>query len=91
MTNYICFYFDNKKNLTLNDLFPEYRFISLTDIAKEIIRKARELNPDGKFIFERNGERLTARAEPIGLEYIAEMQELHRKVLIAQEGQLQVA
>lgn len=27
-----------------------------------IIRKARELNPDGEFIFERNGERLTARA-----------------------------
>ena len=40
----------------------EYRFISLTDVAKEIIRKARELNPDGEFIFERNGERLTARA-----------------------------
>lgn len=40
----------------------EYRFISLTDVAKEIIRKARELNPEGEFIFERNGERLTARA-----------------------------
>jgi integrase len=40
----------------------EYRFILLTDVAKEIIRKARELNPDGEFIFERNGERLTARA-----------------------------
>ena len=40
----------------------EYRFISLTDVAKEIIRKARELNPNGEFIFERNGERLTARA-----------------------------
>ncbi len=40
----------------------EYRFIALTDVAKEIIRKARELNPEGEFIFERNGERLTARA-----------------------------
>ncbi|WMJ87397.1 tyrosine-type recombinase/integrase [Anaerocolumna sp. MB42-C2] len=40
----------------------EYRFILLTDVAKEIIRKAKELNPDGEFIFERNGERLTARA-----------------------------
>ncbi|BCJ95840.1 hypothetical protein acsn021_34090 [Anaerocolumna cellulosilytica] len=40
----------------------EYRFISLTDKAKEIISKARKLNPDGEFIFERNGERLTARA-----------------------------
>ena len=40
----------------------EYRFILLTDVAKEIIRKARELNPDGEFIFEINGERLTARA-----------------------------
>jgi len=40
----------------------EYRFILLTDVAKEIIRKARELNPEGEFIFERNGERLTARA-----------------------------
>lgn len=40
----------------------EYRFISLTDVAKEIIRKAREFNPEGEFIFERNGERLTARA-----------------------------
>lgn len=40
----------------------EYRFIPLTDRANEIIRKARELNPDGEFIFERNGERLTARA-----------------------------
>lgn len=40
----------------------EYRFISLTNVAKDIIRKARELNPDGEFIFERNGERLTARA-----------------------------
>ena len=40
----------------------EYRFILLTDVAKDIIRKARELNPDGEFIFERNGERLTARA-----------------------------
>ncbi len=37
-------------------------FISLTNVAKEIIRKVRELNPDGEFIFERNGERLTARA-----------------------------
>ena len=40
----------------------EYRFILLTDIAKEIICKARALNPKGEFIFERNGERLTARA-----------------------------
>ena len=40
----------------------EYRFISLTNIAKDIIRKARELNPNGEFSFERNGERLTARA-----------------------------
>ena len=38
----------------------EYRFIALTDVTKEIIRKARELNPEGEFIFERNGERLTA-------------------------------
>lgn len=40
----------------------EYRFIPLTNKAKEIIRKTRELNPDGEFIFERDGERLTARA-----------------------------
>ena len=40
----------------------EYRFIPLTDGANEIIRKARELNPDAEFIFERDGERLTARA-----------------------------
>lgn len=40
----------------------EYRFISLTVVAKDIIRKAKELNPDGEFIFERNGERITARA-----------------------------
>lgn len=40
----------------------EYRFIPLTDKANEIIRKAREINPDGEFIFERDGERLTARA-----------------------------
>lgn len=40
----------------------EYRFISLTNVAKDIIRNARELNPEGEFIFERNGERLTARA-----------------------------
>lgn len=40
----------------------EYRFISLTDVGKEIIRKPRVLNPDGEFIFERNGERITARA-----------------------------
>ena len=40
----------------------EYRFIPLTDTANEIIRKVRELNPDGEFIFERDGERLTARA-----------------------------
>lgn len=40
----------------------EYRFIPLTDKASEIIRKARELNPEGEFIFERDGERLTARA-----------------------------
>jgi|GEM_PF-429793 integrase len=40
----------------------EYRFISLTDVAKDIISKARELNPEGEFIFERNGERITARA-----------------------------
>lgn len=39
-----------------------YRFISLTNAAKDIIRKARELNHDGEFIFERNGEGLTARA-----------------------------
>jgi integrase len=43
-----------------NDL--EYRYIPLTDGAIEIIRKARVLNPDGEFIFERNGERITARA-----------------------------
>lgn len=41
-----------------NDL--EYRFTFLTDAAKDIIKKARGLNPDGEFIFERNGERLTA-------------------------------
>lgn len=40
----------------------EYRFISLTHVAKEIIRKAKVLNPEGEFIFERNGERITARA-----------------------------
>ncbi len=40
----------------------EYRFIPLTDKAYDIIQKARELNPDGEFIFERDGERLTARA-----------------------------
>ena len=40
----------------------KYRFILLTDVAKEIISKAKVLNPDGEFIFERNGERLTARA-----------------------------
>ncbi len=40
----------------------EYRFIPLTDKAKDIIRKAKEFNPDGEFIFERDGERLTARA-----------------------------
>lgn len=40
----------------------EYRFIPLTDKANEIISKAKELNPDGEFIFERDGERLTARA-----------------------------
>ena len=40
----------------------EYRFISLTDVAKDIISKARELNFEGEFIFERNGERITARA-----------------------------
>lgn len=40
----------------------EYRFISLTDVAKDIIRKAKELNPEGEFIFERNGEQLIARA-----------------------------
>ncbi len=39
----------------------EYRFISVTDVAKEIIRRARVLNPNGELIFERNGERLTAR------------------------------
>jgi integrase len=40
----------------------EYRFIPLTDRANQIIENARELNPDGEFIFERGGERLTARA-----------------------------
>lgn len=40
----------------------EYRFIPLTDRANDIISRAREHNPDGKFIFVRNGERLTARA-----------------------------
>ena len=40
----------------------EYRFIPFTDKANEIIRKAREINPEGEFIFERDGERLTARA-----------------------------
>lgn len=40
----------------------EYRFSSLTDVAKDIIKMAKELNPDGEFIFERNGERITARA-----------------------------
>ncbi len=40
----------------------EYRFIPHTDKANEIISKAKELNPDGEFIFERDGERLTARA-----------------------------
>jgi integrase len=36
--------------------------VSRTNVAKDIIRNARELNPEGDFIFERNGERLTARA-----------------------------
>jgi hypothetical protein len=36
-------------------------------------------------------ERLTARAVTYWLSKIAAMQELHTKVLIAQEGQLQVA
>jgi integrase len=40
----------------------EYRYIYLTDVANEVIRKAKELNPNGEFIFERDGERLTARA-----------------------------
>lgn len=40
----------------------EYRYISLTDVANEVIEKAKELNPNGEFIFERNGERLSARA-----------------------------
>jgi integrase len=40
----------------------EYRFIPLTVKANEIIRKARELNPNGEFIFVRDRERLTARA-----------------------------
>ncbi len=34
----------------------EYRFIPLTDKANEIISKAKKLNPDGEFIFERGGE-----------------------------------
>ena len=41
----------------------EYRFIPLIGRANQIIENARELNPDGEFIFERrDGERLTARA-----------------------------
>ncbi|MBE5965529.1 MAG: phage integrase family protein [Lachnospiraceae bacterium] len=40
----------------------EYRFIPLTDRANQIIENARELNPNGEFIFERNGDRLIARA-----------------------------
>ena len=39
----------------------EYRYIPLTDVANEVIEKAKELNPNGEFIFERNGERLSAR------------------------------
>ena len=49
-----------KKELQAIQNQSEYRFISLTNVAKEIIRKARVLNPDGEFIFERNGERITA-------------------------------
>ncbi len=40
----------------------EYRFIPLTDKVKEIIRKAKVLNPDSEYIFAREVERLTARA-----------------------------
>lgn len=43
----------------------EYRFVLLTDTANEIIQQAKELNPGGEFIFERNGERLTAFTIPI--------------------------
>ncbi len=51
-----------QKRCNRNNEAPCYRFISLTDVAKDIISKARELNPEGEFIFERNGERITARA-----------------------------
>lgn len=34
----------------------DYRFIPLTDKAKDIISKAKELNQDGEFIFERDSE-----------------------------------
>lgn len=40
----------------------EYRYIPLTDRANQIIENARELNPNGEYIFERDGERLTTRA-----------------------------
>ncbi len=41
--------------------FGEAHFIPLTDRANQIIENARELNPEGEFIFKRDRERLTAR------------------------------
>lgn len=46
----------------------EYRYIPLTDKALSIIAKTQALNPDGDFMFVRDGERLTARAVVYWLE-----------------------
>lgn len=43
-------------------IVKHHRFIPLTDKVNDIIRKVREFNPDVEFIFERDGERLAARA-----------------------------
>lgn len=69
----------------------EYRFIPLTDKAYDIIQKARELNPDGEFIFERNGEQLTARAVTYCLSKYCRDAGVTTSALIAQERLLQSA
>lgn len=46
----------------------EYRHIPLTNKALSIIAKTQALNPDGDFMFVRDGERLTARAVVYWLE-----------------------
>lgn len=48
-----------------------------------------ELNPDGDFIFERNGERLTARTVTYWLNKYCRDAGINTKVFFAQEGQLQ--